>query len=259
MLRRPWDRMRARTRALARGVRDLRIVFQPIHDLTSGETVGYEALSRVPDGPPDKWFAEAHALGQGLELEMRAVDEAIAARSPTWSYLSVNVSPLSLVSPRFLEFILRVPEPRRLVLELTEHAPVGDYDTLRTALEELRQAGIRIAVDDAGGGVSSFRHILMVAPEIIKLDRSLIADLDRHAGRQALADVLVQFAGRTGAELVAEGIERREELEACTRHGIRYGQGYLLGPPAPVTPPREPRASAATGRAVERERQAFLP
>jgi len=101
-------------------------------------------------------------------------------------------------------------------------------------VQRVRDAGLRIAVDDAGGGVSSFRHILMVAPEIIKLDRSLIADLDVHPGRQALADLLVQFAERTGAELVAEGIERPEELDACTRHGIRYGQGYLLGRPASV-------------------------
>ena len=224
------------TRATARVIRrshdDLRIVFQPICDLTTREVVGHEALSRFSSGTPDEWFANAHAIGRGVELETLAISRAIALRDDRWPYLSLNVSPRALASPTFVEFILTIPEPQRLVLELTEHTAVGDYDTLCAAVQRVRDAGLRIAVDDAGGGVSSFRHILMVAPEIIKLDRSLIADLDVHPGRQALADLLVQFAERMGAELVAEGIERPEELDACTRHGIRYGQGYLLGRPA---------------------------
>jgi EAL domain-containing protein (putative c-di-GMP-specific phosphodiesterase class I) len=171
-------------------------------------------------------------MGRGLELEMRAISEAVALRSDAWPYLSVNVSPMALASADFVKFILDFPEPRRLVLELTEHSAVGDYDALSAALKQLRNGGLRIAVDDAGGGVSSFRHILMVAPEIIKLDRSLIADLDKHPGRQALAELLVQFADRMGADLVAEGIERGEERDACHRHGIAYGQGYFLGPPS---------------------------
>jgi EAL domain-containing protein (putative c-di-GMP-specific phosphodiesterase class I) len=231
--RRRWS-TRARARAVRRGRDALRVVVQPICQLASGETVGYEALSRFPGVSPDKLFAEAQGVGLGLELEMHAVARAVEQFTDRGPYLSVNVSPLSLASPRFAEFILGVDVPRPLVLELTEHTPVGDYDELCLAVQRLREGGLRIAVDDAGGGVSSFRHILMLAPEIIKLDRSLIANLDVHPGRQALADLLVKFAERMGADLVAEGIERPEELEACRSHGIRYGQGYLLGRPVPA-------------------------
>ena len=237
MLHRGTSSVRARARAVTRAASGLRVVFQPIFHLDSGRTVGYEALSRFPTGAPDEWFSEAHAVGKGPELEMRAVSEAVALRRDDWSYLSVNVSPLSLGAPRFVEFLLDLPDPHRLVVELTEHTPIGDYDTLCAAVERLRDAGVRTAVDDAGGGVSSFRHILMIGPEFIKLDRSLIAGLDTHPGRQALADLLVQFADRTSAQLVAEGIERTEELDACLRHGIHYGQGYLLGRPAPAVTP----------------------
>jgi EAL domain-containing protein (putative c-di-GMP-specific phosphodiesterase class I) len=241
MLGRRKDRRTVPARALVERWDELQIVFQPICDLGTGEPVGYEALSRFPEGRPDECFAAAHALGEGLELEMRAVSEAVSLGDDAWPYLSVNVSPMALASADFVKFILAIPEPRRLVLELTEHTAVGDYDALSAALKELRDGGLRIAVDDAGGGVSSFRHILMVAPEIIKLDRSLIADLDKDPGRQALAELLVQFADRMGAELVAEGIERGEERDACHRHGIAYGQGYLLGRPSAV-PANDPGA-----------------
>lgn len=243
MLHRRVNSLRKRARTLSRSADQLRVVFQPIFDLDLGEVVGHEALSRFPTGTPDQWFAEAHSVGRGPELETLAVSRAVALRGGGGSYLSVNVSPTSVVSPGFVDFVLAMPEPRRLVLELTEHTAVGDYDALSAAIGQLREAGVRIAVDDAGGGVSSFRHILMVAPEVIKLDRSLIAQLDTHPARQALADLLVQFADRTGAELVAEGIERIEELDACIRHGIRFGQGYLLGRPGALEDDTESHTS----------------
>lgn len=224
-------RTSSRVRAVEAARRSMRLVFQPIKELSTGRTAGYEALARFATGTPDAWFNAAHELDRGVELEMAAITEAVLQRDPSWGYLSVNVSPLAVASSRFTDFVAGLPEPRRLVLELTEHTPVTDYGALLACIAHLRDVGIRIAVDDAGSGISSFRHILMISPEVIKLDRSLIDQLDADRGRQALAELLVQFSTKMGAELVAEGIERPEEREACGQLGIRFGQGYLFGAP----------------------------
>ena len=234
MLGRARRSRRVRSRALDAARDALQVVFQPIRDLATGTTVGYEALSRFPEGSPDEWFGEAHELGRGVDLEMTALMRAVEDGRDCEGYMSVNVSPAAVAAPRFVDFVLDLRDPDRLVLELTEHVAVQDYDALCTNVERLRERGVRVAVDDAGGGISSFRHILMISPEIIKLDRSLIAGLDEHPGQQALAELMVQFAERTGAQLVAEGIERSEECDACAAHGIRFGQGYLFGAPAPA-------------------------
>ena len=115
----------------------------------------------------------------------------------------------------FLEFLTERVDPSRLVLELTEHAVVDDYDAIQSAVVLIRDLGARIAVDDAGSGISSMRHILKLAPEIIKLDRSLIATIDSDPARRALALSLAQFATGIGSHLVAEGVERTAEKIAC--------------------------------------------
>ena len=226
-----------RVRAVRDAAGGLRVVFQPIRDLASGTVVGYEALSRFPTGSPMGWFNEAHQLGLGIELEIAAVSDAVAQRRPGWGYVSVNVSPAVVVAPPFLDLVARLPDPSRLVLELTEHSVVDDYGRLCGVLEEMRSGGVRIAIDDTGGGVSSLRHVLLISPDIIKLDRSLIERLDEDDRRQALAELMVQFSNRIEARLVAEGIERDEELAACLRHGIELGQGYLLGRPGSAPDP----------------------
>ena len=223
----------SRIRAVVQAGEQLRVVFQPIVDLRTSEVAGYEALARFPTGRPDEWFAEAHAVGLGVDFEMSAIVQCVALRHTDWGYVSINVSPTTIVSPAFAELVARMTEPDRLVVELTEHALVDDYERLRAVLSRLRSLGIRVAVDDAGSGISSFRHIVTIAPEIVKLDRSLISRLDSDSARRALGEALVQFATRIGAELIAEGIERPEERDACIELGIRLGQGYLLGRPAP--------------------------
>ncbi|MBW8826500.1 MAG: EAL domain-containing protein [Acidobacteria bacterium] len=232
---RPRRDARASTRiqAVVHAGEQLRVVFQPIVDLRSGAVAGYEALARFPTGRPDEWFAEAHAVGLGVDFEMSAIVQSVALRHPDWGYVSINVSPTTIVSPAFAELIARMTEPDRLVVELTEHALVEDYERLRAVLVRLRNLGIKIAVDDAGSGISSFRHIVTIAPEIVKLDRSLISRLESDSARRALGEALVHFATRIGAVLVAEGIERDEERAACLELGINFGQGYLLGRPAP--------------------------
>ena len=228
----------------------MRMVFQPIVQISSGAVVGAEALSRFVGGPPtpDGWFRDAAGVGKGVELELASLRMAVASLAdlPLETYLSVNASPelISLWADRPMPDGVRYD---RLVLEITEHAPILDYGPLKAALNRLRERGGRIAIDDAGAGYSSFRHILQVKPDLIKLDISITRDVDRDSSRRALASALSTFAGEVGATLVAEGVETVAELETLQRLGVTTAQGYLFARPGPL--PMPARLSAG-GRQV---------
>jgi PAS domain S-box-containing protein len=212
------------------------MVYQPILALDTGAMLGVEALARFPGSPPlgpDVWFADAAAEGLGTELELKAIRTAIAqfGSLPRGIYLSVNASPETVASPRLPDILAGAPGDR-LVLELTEHAHVEDYDALCTVLTRLRQRGIRLAVDDAGAGFASLRHILNLRPDLIKLDIGLTRGMDADPARRALATALLGFGAEIGAMIIAEGIETEAELATLKALGIRYGQGYLLGKPS---------------------------
>lgn len=228
------DEQQRRVRDVLTAGDSLGIVFQPVIDLARGVCTGHEALARFADGrPPDQWFREAAAVGLGIELEMAAIGRAVQDhRGP--GQLSINLSPDTLTSSAFLEELAHWHDASRVVIELTEHAIVEDYEQIAAALGRVRDLGAKVAVDDAGSGTSTMRHILDLRPDVIKLDRSLIAGLDTDMPRRALASSLVRFAADIGAVLVAEGIEREEERSACLDLGIAYGQGYLLGRPGPL-------------------------
>lgn len=213
----------------------IRMVFQPIFDLGAGDVVGVEALSRFePDEgmTPDRWFDAAWRVGLGLELELAAVRAALAhlERIPTGPYLSINVSPGTAISPRLTDLAGRFPAGR-IVLEITEHARVADYEALNLALRELRAQGLRLAVDDAGAGFASLRHILRLAPDLIKLDRSITEGIDRGSASRALGRALTSFAREIGASITAEGIETESERDALRAMGVPAGQGYFLARP----------------------------
>ena len=212
----------------------LAMAFQPIVDLIDGSVVGYEALARFalgPERPPDAWFAEAEAVGLGRELEAAALRSALAHldRLPAETYLSLNASPLTAVSPFLKRLLADVGE--RIVVEITEHAPVADYDALREALGELRAQGVRVAIDDAGAGFASLTHILRLMPDLIKLDMVLTRGIDTDDTRRQLASALSSFASGIGAAIVAEGIETKAELDCLRELGVPYGQGFLLARP----------------------------
>lgn len=217
---------------------DVQMVFQPIFQLSDGRRVGAEALSRfhaTPSQGPDRWFADAAAVGMGTALEMLAVRSALPALGSLDDdgYLALNVSPATATDAAFQTAVLRA-DPHRVVVEVTEHAPIDDYDRFQRSVEPLRTAGVRLAVDDAGAGFASLRHIVQLAPDIIKLDLSLTRDIDRHRNRRAMARALISFAAESGAAIVAEGIERSSELEVLRSLGVATGQGYLLARPAPL-------------------------
>ena len=218
--------------------RDVDVVYQSIVALDTGEVVGMEALSRFPQSPPsspEQWFAEAAAAGLGDELEALAVAEALAIleQMPEGIYLSVNISPSALLSRTVLEVLDEAPA-HRLVLEITEHSAVHDYDALNEALRPLRARGARVAVDDTGSGFANMRHVLRLAPDIIKLDSTLTKDIDNDTVLRALGFTLRSFAAAIGAEMIAEGIETLQELDALRFLGVAYGQGYYLEPPGEV-------------------------
>jgi EAL domain-containing protein (putative c-di-GMP-specific phosphodiesterase class I) len=210
-------------------------VYQPIVALRGGGVLGMEALSRFPrehGRSPDVWFSEAAALGLGIDLELRALRTALQAVPHLGGgpYLALNVSPAAVLSGRVAEALADV-DGRHVVLEMTEHAPVDDYDALTAALAPLRRRGVRIAVDDAGAGYASLRHILRLEPEWIKLDISITRDLHLDGARAALAAALIGFAEQIGSRIIAEGVEVEGEAQVLRELGATAAQGYHLGRP----------------------------
>jgi EAL domain-containing protein (putative c-di-GMP-specific phosphodiesterase class I) len=215
-----------------------RIVFQPVFTLSSGALEGYEALSRfevVPQRSPDLWFADAAAAGLSTELELRAIDNALAlaAQLPRQTFVSVNLSPSTVTADCISASVGAIPA-ERVVLEITEHAAVADYAVLKESLRGLRQRGIRLAIDDAGAGYSGLHHIVELVPEFIKLDLFLTRGIERDAVKRALAAALVSFARQVGACLIAEGVETAAELDVLGELGVQCAQGFYLGKPLPL-------------------------
>lgn len=214
------------------------IHYQPIWRLADGRPAGVECLARFsaePQRGPDTWFAEAAKVGLGPALELAAITAAAEGIShiPANLYAAVNVSPETVLAPEFCAIASRLPL-ERIALEITEHTRVDDYTELLRILEPLRGQGLRIAVDDAGAGYSSFQHILRVRPELIKLDTTLTRDIDIDPSRRALAAALIMFARETNARIVAEGIETLAELEVLKSLGADKAQGYFLARPMPL-------------------------
>ena len=148
--------------------------------------------------------------------------------------MCVNAGPEAMGSDEVRQLVAAC-DSRRVVMELTEQVKVDDYPRLSHALKQLRLMGVRLAIDDTGAGFASLAHILKLAPDIIKLDRELTSGIDHDPVRRALAAALVTFATRTGAEIIAEGIETQAELAVLREQGIRYGQGFLLCPPTSIS------------------------
>jgi EAL domain-containing protein (putative c-di-GMP-specific phosphodiesterase class I)/DNA-binding response OmpR family regulator len=227
-------------------------VFQRVIDLASGTTVGYEALTRFHDGTrPDRRFADADAVGLGLELESACLSAALvdAARLPGDGWLSLNVSPALLLERGRLKDCL-VGQTRPVVLEVTEHVAIQNYGAVREAVSSIG-ANVQIAVDDAGAGFASFRHILELRPDYVKLDIGLVRQIDHDDVRQALVAGIVYFAKKSGCRLIAEGIETPGERRQLHSLGVDLGQGYLLGRPARAGEPLDRAAARSESRTLQ--------
>ena len=214
-------------------------VYQEIFRLQDMNVVGYEALTRFDcsgERTTEDWFDEASKVGMACELESAAALRAITNLPHLGSdqFLSINLSPEALLASPDMKPLL-ASDLHRLVVEITEHKEIQDYTAIAKILAPLRKQGLRLAVDDAGAGYASLRHILQLQPDLIKLDRSLIHNLHRNDAELALAKALVTFAESTGAEIIAEGVESKGELDALMELGVTLAQGYLLARPGPLS------------------------
>lgn len=222
---------------------DIHTLVHPVFKLDDMSVIGYESLSRGPEGSeferPDKLFAIAYDADLVMRLERVCRRKALemAVRMPEGRLLFLNVEPESVGDPQLREAVTtdmlaeaRV-EPASVVLELTERAAISDFTSFRATLDYVRALGFGVAVDNAGAGYGSLQCLAEVKPEWLKIDLSLVRDCDSDDVRASLIQSLVAFAERVGARLVAEGIETEAELQTLRALGVPYGQGFLLAPP----------------------------
>ena len=215
--------------------------YQPIISLRTGGVAGFEALAQFatrPAATTEEVFREAHRVGLGIDLELHTARLAVASFTAELdrcdhTYLAVNASPGLLYRPGLLEVLSAVPA-HRVVVEITEQHEFESYDQLREIVWLVHERGMRVAVDDTGSGFAGLRRLVDVAPEVVKLDQGLIQEIDTDPPRRAIVAAMRHFADDMGITVVAEGIEREEQLMVLRDIGIDYGQGFLLGRPAPL-------------------------
>ncbi|MFZ4718397.1 MAG: PAS domain S-box protein [Ilumatobacteraceae bacterium] len=209
------------------------ITFEPVIHLPSGAAVGYEALTRFDDGTtPELRFGDALAVGLGSELEAACAGAALreAASLPASAWVAVNFSPTTIVAGVAAAVVAGTT--RQVIIEITEHDHIENYQEVRRAIAAA--GNVLVAVDDAGSGFASLRHILELEPDIIKLDLALVRDIDSDPARQALAAGMRHFAALTGTTLIAEGVETEAEAKAIRQLGVEMAQGYVFRePPTP--------------------------
>jgi diguanylate cyclase (GGDEF)-like protein len=222
--------------ALLADANAIRPVFQPVLELATGRIGGYEALSRIGGGRgPDQWFAQAHRVGLGAELEVAALRAALAVPGrPAGTFIALNVSPRALMTDVLHDAL---PEDMSsIVIELTEHELFSADELLDERIAALRARGARVALDDAGAGYAGLQQLIRIAPDILKLDRSLVSGAHADPSRLALLEALSSFAVETGSAVCGEGIEDLDDLRALADLDATYAQGFALAQPGPSWP-----------------------
>jgi diguanylate cyclase (GGDEF)-like protein len=261
----PADRSAAVAEVIGRGL--MRPAYQPIVDLTAGRVVGYEGLTRLvesaPFADPGSLFAAAETTGRLVALDLACAEMIVAGAGSLADdlFLSINLSPRTVESPDFTAGSLlgvlarhRFP-PHRVVLELTEHEPVNDPLRLRVKLDACRSAGIRLAADDVGAGNAGLRLLSQLRFDFIKVDVSLVHDAAAGTMSREVMGSVIDLARRTGATIVAEGIEEPWQRAQLIELAVPLGQGYLLGRPGALAsePMRATAGVAASGVTAWRE------
>lgn len=205
------------------------MALQPIKSLTEDQVIGYEALARWEAGPAfnpmDIWRMALH-FGQLDTLEDMVRDSVLRLQPEVNETLFINLHPMALNPERWLPLL-----EKNVVLEVTEPEEI-DFQGV-TALKE---AGFHIALDDLGTGHATFKALVRIQPEFIKIDKSLIINCHRDKHKWSLLKALVEHGQRIGSQVIAEGIETVEDLQAVKQSQCQYGQGYLLGYPEKRAP-----------------------
>lgn len=222
--------------ALAQG--KLYCAFQPIVDLARGRVFGYEALARSEAAEfPNPLVLFDAAIATGFTGKLGRALRQMAVRDCPHTTLFLNMHP-----DEFAEgWLVRPDDPITLhdqdvYLEVTESVPLSHYQFCHSVLAEIRSRGVKIAVDDLGAGFSNLKYIADLQPDVVKLDRELVAGLTRNSPLHRLVTSLVNLCHEMGARVVAEGIETGVELRAVIDTGAHFGQGYHLARPARVPP-----------------------
>ena len=243
----------------------LAVVAQPIVDLTDGRPAGYELLARVPAEwkvPPDRLFAAARRLGVSARLQggVNRLALDLLARVPEDCFLTVNLDPFDLAAPGVVAPFLELDVLAPLVVEVTEQVWPESVGPADDALGALRDRGALLAVDDVGAGFAGLTQISRLRPEIVKLDQALVAGLGTDPAAELVVLALGQLCGQLDAWVIAEGIERPDQLAVLVRLGVPLGQGYLLGrgeQPWPDVPGAD-HVRAAPARSEPSEQQALV-
>ncbi len=241
------------SRSLGRG--ELAVFFQPIVRLADGQMAGVEALVRWRHPTrglilPGEFIALAEETGLILALGRWVLAES-AMRFGAWQaqpgvaddfFVSVNISPLQLQQPEFIDEIESIIgatglDPSRLVLELTETAMFQDTEATIVKLGALRARGVRIAMDDFGTGYSSLGYLRRFPVDILKIARDFVVQPDLGASEWAFAHAIVALGQTLGLHIIAEGIEEAAQVERLLQLGCEFGQGFHLGLPLDASQP----------------------
>jgi EAL domain-containing protein (putative c-di-GMP-specific phosphodiesterase class I) len=213
------------------------IDYHPIVSATDASIFGYEALARGKMRSlrrPEVMFEAAAEAGWIWELSRLCREQAIKGMKEHVrenEVLFLNIDPHDFKDPAFDDSDLAVPDPRQVVIEITERTAIKNYPEFRERLRTFRERGYRFAVDDAGSGYAGLGSIANLEPDFIKLDLSLITGIDTNFIKQDLVASMVRFADDQGARVIAEGVEREAEYEMVKSLGVHYVQGFFLHPP----------------------------
>lgn len=222
------------------------VLAQPIMDLGTGDIFGWEILTRGPAGSPyykpTDLFEMAFSADLLNRLELMVIKRAFReiAERGIRDPIFINVTSVSLANQliyaEVMDYLDLYPgvRPEQIIFEITERHPIKDYRQMSEVMEGYRSHGFRFAIDDAGTGYSSLQTISELVPDIIKIDRSLIQDIDQGIVKKSLLKALIRFAEEIECELIAEGIERQEEADILLQHQVTKAQGYYFAKPAPL-------------------------
>ena len=231
----------------------LKVAFQPIIETRSGEVYGFEALARIPDSTCFSNIADlfpfAEKIGQLYPIETLCRRQAITSYSKVAQnkeMLFLNIDPQVLIDPEFASghtrklLSERGLTPSDVVLEITERSSIEDFSTFRDALDHYRNQGYLIALDDVGAGYSSLQSVAELHPDFLKIDRSLIQDVNADPIKWALLETFVTFSKRIGCRIIAEGVETEAEMRTVVQLGVDYVQGFFVARPTferkPINP-----------------------
>ncbi len=215
--------------------------FQPIYHFKPFRLLGLEVLSRpVSNGKlsnPEHFFKSALQFGLYQEMELLSWTKAIDVISdlPYEHHIFLNCNPFLVEGSEFdkIKFIFDNSKvsPTNVILEITERSAISDSKLFYQNIQKFRNYGFRFAIDDLGGGYASLESIVQTKPDVVKIDRHIISDLKYDSFKRSIVKFIVAFCAENQIEVIAEGIETKDDLETVIDLGVNAGQGFFLYEP----------------------------